>query len=427
LKIINFLRSFLKERGAAQQTFILIVASTIGNIFSYLYLLFASRSMGTESYGKFGSLFGIFYIFSLMGDALRITIASRVASLKGTTGNANSVKSVLKPLTILLVIGLLIILAIMVNSGHIAAFFHLSNTGPVLVLGLSLIPTFFLFIILGILQGLQLFGWLASTGYLIPQVVKLLLGILFVYVGWGLDGIIAALFASNLIAIVVGIFPLIKKLGPARKDTGHNDSSSFLNLVIPLALIGVVISIPTSVDVMLVTHFFNAYDAGLYNAATTMGKIVLFSPIAVSLVMLPLVSEKHSQGKRTANIMKLSLGVSVIISCIIVLLYWIWGDFLIRLFFGSQYLAARFIIIWYGIAMILFAANYLFAQYNLALSEYKWLIIALVVTLFEVAAIVIIHRSLLQVIIILVLGNLLLLAFNFFALYRRDKNLLLQK
>jgi O-antigen/teichoic acid export membrane protein len=125
--------------------------------------------------------------------------------------------------------------------------------------------------------------------------------------------------------------------------------------------------------------------------------------------------------------MKLSLGVSVIISCIIVLLYWIWGDFLIRLFFGSQYLAARFIIIWYGIAMILFAANYLFAQYNLALSEYKWLIIALVVTLFEVAAIVIIHRSLLQVIIILVLGNLLLLAFNFFALYRRDKNLLLQK
>ena len=84
LKIINFLRSFLKERGAAQQTFILIVASTIGNIFSYLYLLFASRSMGTESYGKFGSLFGIFYIFSLMGDALRITIASRVASLKGT-------------------------------------------------------------------------------------------------------------------------------------------------------------------------------------------------------------------------------------------------------------------------------------------------------------------------------------------------------
>jgi O-antigen/teichoic acid export membrane protein len=427
LKIINFLRSFLKERGAAQQTFILIVASTIGNIFSYLYLLFASRSMGTESYGKFGSLFGIFYIFSLMGDALRITIASRVASLKGTTGNANSVKSVLKPLSILLVIGLLIILAIMVNSGHIAAFFHLSNSGPVLVLGLSLIPTFFLFIILGILQGLQLFGWLASTGYLIPQVVKLLLGILFVYVGWGLDGIIAALFASNLIAIVVGIFPLIKKLGPARKDTGHNDSSSFLNLVIPLALIGVVISIPTSVDVMLVTHFFNAYDAGLYNAATTMGKIVLFSPIAVSLVMLPLVSEKHSQGKRTANIMKLSLGVSVIISCIIVLLYWIWGDFLIRLFFGSQYLAARFIIIWYGIAMILFAANYLFAQYNLALSEYKWLIIALVVTLFEVAAIVIIHRSLLQVIIILVLGNLLLLAFNFFALYRRDKNLLLQK
>ena len=383
--------------------------------------------MGTESYGKFGSLFGIFYIFSLMGDALRITIASRVASLKGTTGNANSVKSVLKPLSILLVIGLLIILAIMVNSGHIAAFFHLSNTGPVLVLGLSLIPTFFLFIILGILQGLQLFGWLASTGYLIPQVVKLLLGILFVYVGWGLDGIFAALFASNLIAIVVGIFPLIKKLGPARKNTGHNDSSSFLNLVIPLVLIGVVISIPTSVDVMLVTHFFNAYDAGLYNAATTMGKIVLFSPIAVSLVMLPLVSEKHSQGKRTANIMKLSLGVSVIISCIIVLLYWIWGDFLIRLFFGSQYLAARFIIIWYGIAMILFAANYLFAQYNLALSEYKWLIIALVVTLFEVAAIVIIHRSLLQVIIILVLGNLLLLAFNFFALYRRDKNLLLQK
>ena len=162
---IPLLHSLSLERAFARQSMVLFIASTLGNVFSYLYLLFAGRSLGTESYGMFGSLFGIFYVFSLVGDALRITIASKVASLKGTEGNSNAIKSVLKPILILASLGLLIILAIMVNYRRIGFFFHLSNPDPVLVLGASLLTTLFLFIFLGLIQGLQLFKWLAAIGW----------------------------------------------------------------------------------------------------------------------------------------------------------------------------------------------------------------------------------------------------------------------
>jgi len=47
---------------------------------------------------------------------------------------------------------------------------------------------------------------------------------------------------------------------------------------------------------MLVTHFFSAGQAGIYNAAATLGKVVIFLPMAVSFVMLPKVAKNHALG-----------------------------------------------------------------------------------------------------------------------------------
>ncbi len=75
-KTNSMLRGLIGEQQFARQTILLFGASMIGNVFSYLYLLFAARALGTETYGAFGSLFSIFYIFCLVGDSVRRAIAS---------------------------------------------------------------------------------------------------------------------------------------------------------------------------------------------------------------------------------------------------------------------------------------------------------------------------------------------------------------
>jgi hypothetical protein len=62
--------------------------------------------------------------------------------------------------------------------------------------------------------------------------------------------------------------------------------------------------------------------------------------------------------------------------------------------------------------MTLFAVNYLFAQYDLATSNTRGLMMAIGITLIQVIVIATVHSSLLQIIRVLLLGNLVLAALN---------------
>lgn len=406
-------RHLISEQRFARQTILLFGASMTGNVFSYLYLLYAARALGTETYGAFGSLFSIFYIFCLVGDSFRIAVASKVASTRSQLGDWFAVRRLVSPLIKLGVIGGIVIVMLMINSENIASFFHMETVGPVLVLGASLFTILLLFTILGFIQGLQLFGWLAWVGYLVPQSFKLVFGAVFIWVGWGLGGIIGALLASNAVAIAIGIYPLYK----LSNNSSHSDDSQlmsarFSGIGVNALLIGLIICVPTSVDVMLVTHYFNSESASIYNAIATMGKVVLFLPIAVSLVMLPKVSQKHASDENTLRTLRLGLTYTLILSSGVTLIYWLTSDFIIRLAFGSEYSQAASHIGWYGTAMVFFAANYLIAQYNLATSDRHGVLGAILITLAEVVTITFLHNSLREIIMILLFGNLLLLTFN---------------
>jgi O-antigen/teichoic acid export membrane protein len=393
----------------------LFTVSTLGNLLSYLYLLFVGRTLGTQTYGVFGALLGIFYIFCLIGDAVRIIIANNIASLKGKLGESAAIKSIRSPLLKLGMVGFLAVLLMMVNAKSISSFFHMDNILPVFLLGGALLSILPLFAILGFFQGLQLFGRLALIGYLLPQAFKLLFAVFFVWAGWGLSGTIGALLASNIVAILVGALPLVKIMTSADNEIARQNIA-FKSFIVPVLLIGVIISFPTSMDVILVTHFFNPQNAGIYNAVATMGKAVLFLPVAVSLVMLPMVSERYNSRKDTVRILKMSLSLAIGLSGLLVLLYWIVPEILIQTLFGTEYLDATSLLVWYGCAMAFFSVNYLFAQYNLAVGNRNGLLVAIGVTLLEFAAIYLYHQSLLGVTVILILGNLLLVVLNLFSL-----------
>jgi O-antigen/teichoic acid export membrane protein len=139
-----------------------------------------------------------------------------------------------------------------------------------------------------------------------------------------------------------------------------------------------------------------------------MGKVVLFLPIAVSLVMLPQVSERRGQGRDTRSLLRVSLTYTAVLSSAVALAYWLVPEPLVRVFFGAEYAEAAPLIGWYGTAMALFAANYLFAQYNIAVSNRRGLLMAMAITLIQVITIASVHSSLQQVVLVLLFGNLLL-------------------
>lgn len=397
----------LKESFVSQTGF-LFIATLVGYIFGYLYLIFMGRALSPEDFGIFGALAAIFYIACLVGQSLRQAIATRVAEIKAKAGESAAVGTYVKLGAKLCLLCLLPALFFIFGSRNIASFFHLSSNSSIIVLGLSLSTALILEIVMGLLQGLQNFSGLGISGYMVSQGLKFLLGITFVWVGWDLLGAVGALLASTTIAIAAGLI-LIRKPLANRINKEIKYSSKLYPIVVPTLILAVFIAMPTSIDVMLVTHFFSATKAGIYNATAILGKVVIFLPIAVSLVLLPKATENQALGLNSNNILRKSLLLASLLSGILVLAYWLFPGIIIKVFFGEAYLEAINLVGWYGIAMLLFSLNFVLINYSLAIRNLKLMLLADLITLTEVVAIVLIHRSLTQIILILLFGNLLLL------------------
>jgi O-antigen/teichoic acid export membrane protein len=303
-----------------------------------------------------------------------------------------------------------------IASYPVASFFHLSFVGPVITLGFSVSVVLMLDTVLGLMQGLQKFRNLGITGYLVSQGLKLLLGVVFIWAGWGLHGAVGALLASTAIGVMVGLVLVRKQLASGTHSQAWSNPK-LGPLLAPALILAVFMSIPSSVDVMLVTHLFGGEEAGLYNAVATLGKVVFFLPMAVSLVLLPKATENHTLGLSSRNILFQGLLYTFILSGAVTLAYWLLPDFIIGLFFGSVYLEASGLLAWYGTAMFIFSLNFVLIHYSLAIRNLRLMLLADSITLAEVVAIILMCHSLSQVIWVLLFGNLLISLCSFPSLF----------
>jgi len=221
-------------------------------------------------------------------------------------------------------------------------------------------------------------------------------------------GAVGALFASTAVAAMVGLALVRKQLF----SVAYNPTRYNLKLgpvLLPALILAVFISMTTSVDVMLVTHFFGGKEAGLYNAVATVGKVVVFLPMAVSLVLLPKATETHILGRGARNILLQSLVFAFILSGGVALICWAFPDIIVMLFFGEAYIEAGAMLGFYTAAMFLFSLDVVLIHYSLAIRKLWLMLLVDFVTLVEVVAIILVHQSLFQIIWILLLGNLILL------------------
>ncbi|MDP2916656.1 MAG: oligosaccharide flippase family protein [Dehalococcoidia bacterium] len=416
--------SYLKK-GLISQSGFLILATGTGYAFSYLYLLAMGRLLGPETYGILGALFAIFYSTCLIGQAMMEAIATNIAAVKVKFGEA-AAASVFRRLSIRLVLVFLLpALVLIIFARPVASFFHLSYTGPVIMLAIAIFTALLINTVLGLLQGLQKFRQLGITGYLVAQGVKLLAGVIFVWVGWDLMGAMGALVAATAAGTVVGLV-LVRKHLAAGTRHGGDLSVNWDHIFLPTLSLAIFLSMPASVDVMLVTHFFGGEEAGVYNAVATLGKVIVFLPMAVSLILLPKATEGHALGLDTKKILLQSFIFTSILSGVVALIYWLFPDVIITFFFGEAYHEGGALVRLYSVAMLLFSLNVVLIHYSLAIRNLWLMLLADLITLVEVVAIVLMHQSLSQVIWILVWGNLLILLvslpFLVFSKARHDGN-----
>lgn len=301
-----------------KQGSLMFLAVTISNILSLVYQLYMVRNLSSINYGVLNSLFSILMIVSVPSGTLQ-TVVTKFTSTFYAINHHERINLLLRSFVKKTsVFGLVIFLILIFGSRGISSFLQIAS--PLLIVILAVITFFSIILPLtqGGLQGLQRFGYLGLI-MITNGSLKLLLGVIFVSIGFGVIGAMSALAISTFIALLLSfvmlasvlprplaLIPKSLQLKSNSPDPEMNFSGIYRYFCV-VATVLLCFMILTNIDVVLVKHFFKPLEAGYYSIAQMVGKIILFLPIAITLVMFPKTSKLHAQAKATSHLLKKSL------------------------------------------------------------------------------------------------------------------------
>ncbi len=390
---------------------IVFVGTIIASFFSYLFNMLMGRMLGPSQYGEMAAILSLLTMLSVGGGAI-LTVVMRYSSELNALGKNEAIKKLFLVFSRYLIIAALVIFLVgSIFSGGIAYFFSIER--PVsIVIGLA--GFFFGFPILvsrGILQGLQKFLPLSILN-ITEMSLRLVLGILFVKIGFAVNGAIGATIIATGIVYLLTLLPLKKLLWQtSSRSKGENyrfDKKELLNYSLPALISSVLLAVSLNMDVLLVKHYFSAEQAGLYAAVSTIAKIILYVTAPIISVMFPMISEHQTKGSKHYQVFLFSLLLTMIGSFIILGAYMVAPAKIIALLYGTGYIGLYSLLPEIGIAILFYSLVNLLVNYYLAIKDFVFIWAFILVIIGQVIAISLWHPSLVAVVRVLISAQALL-------------------
>jgi O-antigen/teichoic acid export membrane protein len=399
------------------------------NLFNLLYHFFMLRMLVPVDYGHLNALVALFMVISVPASTVQTTVTKFVSSFQAQN-HFDRVKSLLSHLLLsMLIIGFSLFVLISLASSLISSFLQISSEGLILLLGVSLFFAMVIPVPWGGLQGLQKF-WPLTLNLSLNGGLKLILSITFVLFGWRVFGALGALAISYFITTVLSLLILKSILNQGKKEAnpGLNtvkgaryDFSDMYCYSVPVGLTLLCFMVLTNMDLILVKHFFTAQEAGYYSIAQMVGKIILFLPHPVVMVMFPKVSLMDAQKKETSTVLIRSLIMAGLLCVLGVIICHLFPTIIIRILTGTVYPECIPLIKLFSINMSLFSLNFILLYYHLARQRRGFLYPLFFLTLIQIGCIGLLHQTMLQVLSIVGAASVFLLGINVYLAYRHSR------
>lgn len=375
---------------------ILLSATTLLNLSAFIYHFYMGRVLGPSSYGILGAMLSLVYLLNVPLFVLQTAISKSVSELKVKEQFSKInylLSALLKGLTLYGVIAAAMFIFLI---PIIASFLYIPKTT------LYVLSPLVLFILLlpvnrGVLQGLQRFKSLGvnmvSEGF-----SKLALGVLLVFLGFGVNGAVAGITLSIVVSFFLGFLPLRNITNHAKEKVNVIEVYKF---ALPVFIVLTSLTIFYSADIILVKHFFNELEAGYYAALALLGKVVFFATLSINWVMFPKVVEMNAAQKPSIHILRKSLIFVLFLSAIISTLYFLFPGLVINLLFGNEYIAIKPLLGLFAVFMAFYSMVYILSIYNLSMQRTRFIYILILFNLLEVILISLFHQSLKQIVLVL--------------------------
>ena len=392
-----------------QDSAILIAATVISGGLNYLYHISMGRLLGPENYGIFGSLFALMYVLLIISDSVEY------CSLKFTSAlDQNEMVGFLRGFLLRVTvfsIGLFAVIA--AASPTLADYLQVSNINWIIIIGGSVLFVPMNSVNTGALRGFQYFipeGGIRIFGAL----AKFVLGITLVVLGFGVSGALAATVIAPIFVFSIATFYL-REWYLANGE--YQQFGAVYKYAYSSILVAFCFNIPTNFDIVLVKHLFTSADAGYYSAVTVFGKVMIFLAAGVSGALFPKVSENHSTGKSTVDLLNRGLFYSGVAILSLVAVYLLVPRGVIQLLYGPEYLEGAYLLPWYAVMVAVFSLAVVLLNYELAKDKRAYVWVFSLLTVLEIILAYTLAQSMLDIIQIMLVVNLIAIIVGLYIAY----------
>lgn len=403
-----------------RQSGLIFASSVVVNIFNLIFWLFMVRKLTPEDYGILNSLVSVLMFFSMPVSILQ-TVITRYTSRLMAQEKEGEFKSFI--FHFVKVIGFFLsflIIFFILFSTHISIFLRIEGVILIYMVAVGIFFSYFSTIALGILSGLQKFNDVALNS-VATGITKLIAGFSLVLFGLKALGALMGFVFSNAVAALLSFYQLPTWLRRFREKskTVKLETGEIYGYFLPVSLGLLSFFALTNMDIILVKHFFEPLEAGYYSVAQMVGKIVLFVPGAVGIVMFPKIVDSHARNEATFHILKKCLSIVSILCGFAVFCSFLFPELLLKILTGHSVPMVVSLIKFFSLSMGFFALVNILILYHLSVHRIKYIYAVSLLALLQFIGIWFFHSSLAQVITILLVFSIILFVFGILSASRR--------
>ena len=342
------------------------VASEIVGVFLRMFL---TRSLTVAEYGLFYFIFAfISFLLLFRNLALGNALVKYIPEFVVRKQYAKIKSSMISALLVQAALGLIISAALLVFSDHIAlaVFRTLDASLPIKILSIWFFVASAYNIVQDTFRGFQNMSAYASINFFNIASI-LLLAMFFVGVlGLGVSGVAFAYLAATVVMGVSGLTFLISRYQHVFREKASITKpllKKLLLFAIPIFIGGLGDLIVQYTDTLTIGVFRTLPEVGYYQAAQPAAQMIRFFPLALGVVLFPMISELWA--RRKLKLMGQTLHFLTKFTFILIMpaafVFIAFPNTVINLLFGSEYIAGAMALQILGVTAIVHALYHIFS------------------------------------------------------------------
>ncbi|VAW31328.1 hypothetical protein MNBD_CHLOROFLEXI01-583 [hydrothermal vent metagenome] len=363
-------------RPSVWQSMALVAGITLAYGLDYLFNLVVGRMLSPVEFSVVIALAGVAQVLVVSSRVIQTVVTRYISRFQAGDEADGRISSFFQSMyRASWRWGSVALLFLLLLSWPLTRFLQIDDVWPAVALALATLLMVVRPVIGGTLQGLQQFSALGMV-QIAQAVLRLLLGGLFVWLGWGAFGAMFSLPLASGVALLVGwrlLDTAVKQKTAVHHQVQLPEMFRYTSYT-AAGLIGYALLL--NMDAILVRRFFDPVVAGNYSAAITLGKVIQFFPVAIIMILFPKAAQRQAAHRDASRLLLPAMGIVALACGGIALIYTLFPDLIVQFVLGAEYQVEGVVLGLVGLAMLLLSLANVWLNYFLSTewTQYVYLI-----------------------------------------------------